>query len=247
MQAVRKNPGHRPRGTCDSEHLISISAFSISGNRRSRFFADFRRVGIPIFLQNAPADFRIIRPVKIGNLFSHNDLGDSPYCFLQPKPPFSSFFRTIRPTFATAGVALFIAPPRRNPAFPRPLSAFPFPILQRGFATSGVNYAKTQLRRAPCKIPPSCRPPLQNPQPRHPQTLCFPVQIPNPKSQIANPSRHPGAKKRKSSPQPLLHNSQPGGGKAEARSAFRFVLSAFLFPLPQKFLSAGRKTANYLR
>ena len=127
------------------------------------------------FLQTRRAVFCIIRPAKIRNLFRLNDLRILPFCFLQPKPPFSSFFRIIRALFATRGVALFPASGPSLPAFPRPLSAFPCPLLQTDFTTSGVNYAKTQLRGAPCKIPIVQTAPLQNSHPRRAQPPRFPV------------------------------------------------------------------------
>ncbi|MCH8921542.1 MAG: hypothetical protein IIA67_00160 [Planctomycetes bacterium] len=61
------------------------------------------------------------------------------------KTAFSSLFRKIQPTFATAGVALSKMSTRQFPVIPRPNSPFRIPHLQSVFSTSGVNYAKAQL------------------------------------------------------------------------------------------------------
>ena len=150
--------------------------------------------------------------------FSHNSsgekrqplppqrLGVSPFCFLQPKGPFWSFFRTIRPLFATAGVALFITSARRFPVFPRPNSPFRIPHLQTGFTIRGSNFAKTQLHRARCIIPIVQTPPLQNSRPRCAEPPCFPV--PNSEFRIPN-CNFPPPSGGQNTPNRLLHNPRP--------------------------------------
>ena len=166
-------------------------------------------VAFAIFMATPPAGFCIIRVAHFLKSLRSNHLGVSPCCFLSPKPPFFRFCAQKDPR-SNPQVSLYSQRPRAE------TPCFPVPILQHRFATSGVNYAKAQLRDAHCKNSPAANPPCKTP------TLCasklrvFLFQIQNRQSKIANPHRHPGAQINKSSPQPLSHNSQSGGGEVEA-------------------------------
>ena len=84
---------------------------------------------------------------KPATSFAPTTCGFRLFAFCRQNPVFP-FSRAKLPPRPTQRVALFTSPARRYPAFPRPLSAFRFPLLQSRSATRGSNYAKTQLFRA---------------------------------------------------------------------------------------------------
>ena len=89
------------------------------------------------------------------------------------------------------------------PAFPRQLSAFPFPLLQLRFAISAANYAKTQLRGAPQNTPLLPTPPAKSPAPSLANSVFSRL---NPKSPIKNRKSIPPSGGQNTSIR-LLHNS----------------------------------------